>query len=53
MCVESSRAEMIKKMKKCFRVTLSLVELNGVRTSTIEVGRVKLSSNDKGDEKVF
>ena len=41
--VESSRGAMIKEMKKCFTDGSSLVELNGVWTSTVEVGRVKSS----------
>ena len=44
---------MVKEMNKCFTAGLSRVELNGLQTSAVEVGRVKSSCNDKGDEKVF
>ena len=44
---------MVKEMKKCFRVGLSLVELNRIRSRVVEVSGVKLSCNGKGDEKVF
>ena len=41
---------MIKEMNKCFRVGLSCVELNTVKSRVVEVSGVKLSCNDKGDE---
>ena len=37
---------MVKETNKCFRVGWSLVERNGVRTSTVEMGRVKSSCKE-------
>ena len=48
--LESSQAVMIKEMKKCFRVGLSRVELNRVRSIVVKVSPVQSSCNGKGDE---